>query len=120
MKSYEPTPKVKVGDKVRVVRIHPASSMEEKQLFEDKIGIVSAIYPNNFCCEGEILVKGSSHYVREWELITPSRADEIEAIRDRVFDLANSFAGDETGHIAQLLHTASNCLTIAKKELTRD
>jgi hypothetical protein len=40
-------------------------------------------------------------------------------LRNRLFDLANSFAGDETGHIACLLHESCNCILQASMSWNR-
>ncbi len=37
-------------------------------------------------------------------------------LRQELFSLANSFAGDETGHIAVLLHNSCNCILWAYEE----
>ena len=44
---------------------------------------------------------------------------EAMELRSRLFDLANSFAGAETGDVAVMLHQACNCILFAKQELER-
>lgn len=39
-------------------------------------------------------------------------------MRNCLFNIANAFSGDETGHIAIILHEACNLIMRAKKELT--
>ncbi len=39
------------------------------------------------------------------------RIERLEVLRDEIFDLANSFAGDKTGVVAGELHEASNRIT---------
>jgi hypothetical protein len=34
-------------------------------------------------------------------------------LRKEIFDLANSFGGDETGHVAVMLHESANCISRA-------
>ena len=41
------------------------------------------------------------------------------ALRDELFDIANDFAGDETGDVAVMLHCACNDITRAKQQLER-
>lgn len=45
------------------------------------------------------------------------RINELIIIKDRLFRIANSYAGDETGHIAVRLHMAQNRTASAVKEL---
>ena len=42
---------------------------------------------------------------------------EAMSLRDRLFDIANLFAGDETGHIAVTLHASCNSILWAKDSL---
>lgn len=41
----------------------------------------------------------------------------VDAISDELFELANSYAGDKFGHIAQTLHQANNCCITASHKL---
>lgn len=43
------------------------------------------------------------------------RIERAMELRKELFDLANSFAGDETGHVAVLLHGACNHILWAKQ-----
>jgi len=47
------------------------------------------------------------------------RIDRAMELRDELFDLANSFAGDKTGTAAVLLHESCNGILRAKKWLDR-
>lgn len=38
-------------------------------------------------------------------------------IREELFDIANSYAGDRTGHVAMMLHQACNHILYAEDEL---
>ena len=38
-------------------------------------------------------------------------------MRSDLFELANSFAGEENGHVAVMLHEACNCIVRAKERL---
>lgn len=45
--------------------------------------------------------------------------DEVETMRNRLFDLANSQAGNDKGNVAALLHAASSEISRAQKCLIR-
>ena len=49
---------------------------------------------------------------------TKSRPERLEAIRDELFEIANSYAGDKTGNVAVELHSASHRITNAMRMLT--
>jgi hypothetical protein len=105
-----------LGKMVKVLAMHPAEQRHERLAFVGKTARVVAVHGMEYCMEGEILVEGCNSYVKEWEVLP---AAEVESIRDRVFALANSFAGGETGHIAVALHQAANFLTRAKDQINR-
>jgi len=44
-------------------------------------------------------------------------ADQIEKIRHQVFTMANSYAGDDYGYIAQLLHGVCNSMITANHKM---
>jgi hypothetical protein len=46
------------------------------------------------------------------------RLERIMEIRNELFDIANSYAGDETGVIASELHRSCNCILRANKMAT--
>lgn len=79
---------------------------------------VMEVYPDTTDAEGERVPTGTFKLkiVRKCKGIkTPM--EEAMKIRERLFTLANSFAGDETGHIACQLHEACNDILRAKKML---
>ena len=45
------------------------------------------------------------------------KVEKMMALQDELFLLANSFAGDETGPAAVLLHESCNCILRSKKWL---
>ena len=63
------------------------------------------------------LVHFSPNFLVRWKdrmKTTKERIDRAMEIRDELFQLANSFAGDETGHVAMELHQSVNCISRAK------
>lgn len=43
--------------------------------------------------------------------------DRLNTIADEIFDLANSYAGDKTGYIAQSLHSIHNNLLYRRSNI---
>lgn len=69
-----------------------------------------------------IIEESSNHTVREYRDETPTDLDldkELEKIRCRLFDLANSVAGNDKGNAAVYLHGAANRINEAIKCLER-
>lgn len=69
----EKNPKVKVGDLVKVLKIHPASDLDEVERYVGMTGKVRSYYGcrenrDLYCCADEILIDGCHIYVVEWVL----------------------------------------------------
>ena len=52
--------------------------------------------------------------------VNDNRIERLEAIRHELFHLANSYAGDETGHVAVQLHESVNYINRAVRGLDGD
>lgn len=46
-----------------------------------------------------------------------AKIDRAMELRSELFEIANSFAGDETGDVAVMLHESCNCIFRAKEVL---
>lgn len=45
------------------------------------------------------------------------KIEHLKQLRGQIFDLANTFAGKETGHVAVQLHGAANIVSYVRKQV---